>query len=152
MLAALVYAASPLLRRFYRSLDLSPAAVTVALGATAITVVIVIVGVRLTEEAGDQADLNANPIPAVVNTNPPTSDSLARGRALYASACAAWQGAADTDELIKRLPRLRDEELYAAVTRDGWWTLPPCAGAVDESQWWDVVNYLRSLEPISISG
>lgn len=149
VIAALVYAASPLLLRFYHALDLSPAALTVALGSTAVTIVIVVVGVWLTEQAGIEAELNANPIPAVVNTNLPTTESLARGRALYAAACAAWQGAPDEAELVKRLPRLRDEDLYAAVTTDGWWTLPACTGAMDESQWWDVVNYLRSLETVS---
>ena len=149
VIAALIYAASPLLRRFYHALDLSPAAVTVALGSTVVAVVIVIAGVWLTEQAGEQADLNLNPIPTVVNTNLPTTESRALGRALYASACAAWQGSADADELIKRLPRLRDENLYAAVTTEGWWSLPPCAGGSDESQWWDVVNYLRSLETTS---
>ncbi|MCC6804910.1 MAG: CopD family protein [Anaerolineae bacterium] len=152
VVGALVYAASPLLRRFYHALDLSPAALTVAVGSTAVTVVIVVVGVWLSAQAGEEAQLIGNPIPAVVNTSLPTSESLARGQALYESACAAWQGAPDADELVKRLPRLRDEDLYAAVTRDGWWTLPPCSGDAGESQWWDVVNYLRSLETISISG
>ena len=63
----------------------------------------------------------------------------------------SWQSADDMQEMIKRLPRLRDEDLYAAVTSDGWWSLPPCQGDYSDAQWWDVVNYIRSLEPVSAS-
>lgn len=151
MIAALVYAAFPLLRRFYRSLDLSPAALTVAVGATAAGIAIVIGGMYLSQQSVEQAELAANPIPSVVNVVLPGEESLARGQTLYAAACAGWQGANDEQELLKRLPRLRDEDLYAAVTSEGWWSLPPCASGGDESQWWDVVNYLRSLEPVGNS-
>ncbi len=148
-IVALIYAASPMLRHFYHWLDLTPESVTIALGAGAITLVIAVIGVWLAAQAGEQTDLNANPPPKVVNAVLPSATSLERGQALYETACAAWQSAGDAQELIKRLPRLRDEDLYAAVTSDGWWSLPPCQGDYTEAQWWDVVNYIRSLEPVS---
>ena len=83
----------------------------------------------LTQQAGDQVDLNANPPPKVVNAVLPSEASLTRGQALYAIGVRAVAG----ERTICRnwcggLPRLRDEDLYAAVTRDGWWSLPPCSG------------------------
>lgn len=147
VLAALVYAAWPLLLRFYHALDLSPQAVTVALLATAAAVGVVVLGVNLTQQSGEQVDLAMYPPPQVVNAALPDGASLARGQALFAADCAAWSSNNDLGELVRRLPRLRDEELYAAVTDAGWWSLPPCGvGAKDA---WDVVNYLRSLETSS---
>ncbi len=151
VIAALIYAAYPVLHRFTIWLDLSPESVTIAVGAAVITAVIVVVGVILSAQAGEQADLNAYPPPAVVNAVLPTEASLTRGRALYELACGAWQSAPDLQELIQRLSRLRDEDLYAAVSKEGWWSLPACQGDYSPTQWWDVVNYLRSMEPVSDS-
>ena len=55
-------------------------------------------------------------------------------------------------QIHTRLPRLRDEELYGAVTSAGWWELPPCTGDYAAEQWWDVVNYLRSLDRLESLG
>ncbi len=148
VLAALVFAAYPLLRRFYRALDLSPQAVTVAVGAVAAAVGITVLGIALTQQSSEQADLATYPLPQVVNRALPDAASLIRGKTQFDAACAAWQGNDDLAELVRRLPRLRDEELFAAVTQAGWWSLPPCDD-VAASDGWDVVNYLRSLEAAS---
>ncbi len=146
---ALIFAAFPLLRRFYRWLEWSPESVTIALGGIAVGIAVIVLGAVLIQQSGEQLELSSSPPPQVVNVVLPTGESLARGRALYQTACAAWQGSRDLEELTRRLPRLRDEELFAAVSETGWWSLPRCDGDYAASQWWDVVNYLRSLEPVS---
>jgi hypothetical protein len=147
VIGALVYAVSPLLRRFYHALDLRPQAVTVAVGATVAGVAIVVLGIQLTQQSTEQAELARNPQPLVVNVVLPDEASLARGQALYEAACAEWVGSNDQRQLIARLPRLRDEDLYTALA-EGWWSLPPCEGDGSPNQWWDVVNYLRSHEAV----
>jgi hypothetical protein len=147
VLLAVGYALFPLARRFYRRLDLSPTSVTVAIGAVAMTVVVVIVGIAATQNVAQQYELTVNPPPQIVNVVLPDNDSLMRGQALLESQCTGWEAAAEWDELIRRLPRLRDEDLFAYV-RDGWRTLPPCSPDLTEAERWDVVNYVRSLEAI----
>ncbi len=149
VIASLGYAAYPLLHSFYLRLDLRAEFVLVALGSAAVAIAIVVVGVILIQQSTDQVDLAANPPPKVVNAELPTEASLSRGQALYETACKAWQGNNDVQQLIQRLPRTRDEDLYAAVTSQGWWSLPACQGNYSAAQWWDVVNYLRSLQPVS---
>ena len=147
--ASLIYAAFPVLSRFYRSLDLSPTIVLVSLGATAAAIAVFVIGIMLTAQAGDAYELTINPPPQVINSVLPSQASVTRGKALYDQACAAWTGNGDLEELVRRLDRTRDDALYAAVTQDGWWSLPPCSGDYSADQWWDVVNYVRSMEPMS---
>jgi uncharacterized membrane protein len=133
-------------RRFYTRLDLSPASVTVAVSATVITLLFVIVGVVMIQNTQAQYEAALNPIPRVVNTVLPDTDSLQRGRALYESDCAAWKTyPEDVNALADRLPRTRDAELFEA-TRDGWRGLPPCENAMNDEQRWDIVNYFRTFE------
>lgn len=145
MIAAIGYALSPLGRRFYRMLDLSPVSVTVAVGALLVTVVVVIVGVAAAENVAQQYELTVNPPPQIVNEVPPDQESLERGERLLEAECAGWGSGTDWDELIRRLPRLRDEELYA-YTQAGWRTLSPCSDALSASERWDVVNFVRAQE------
>jgi hypothetical protein len=139
------YAASPLARRFYARLDLSPTTVTAALGAILTTVVVVIVAAVAIQQAQEQYEATLNPPPLVVNAVLPDSTSLERGQALLSQGCPGWQEGADWDELLRRLTRLRDEELFSYVS-EGWRALPPCDGSFSETQRWDAVNYIRSLE------
>lgn len=148
VLAAVVYALFPLGRRLFKKLDLSPTSVTVAVGAALATVVAVIVGIAAAQNAAQQYDLTVNPPPQIVNIVLPDSESLIRGERLLEENCTGWQMAADWDELIRRLPRLRDEELFA-YTLEGWRTLPPCGGELTETERWDVVNFVRAQEVIS---
>lgn len=141
VIGALGWAAYPFARRVYRRLDLNPATVTIAVGAVVATALFIVVGVVVIQTTQAQYDATLNPPPAVVNPVLPDAASLERGRALFGAACG-WQGS-DWAALVERLPRTRDEALYAAV-RDGWRTLPPCS--VNAGQLWDVVNYIRSYE------
>jgi hypothetical protein len=121
----------------------------VAVGATLAGIAVVVLGIQLTQQSTEQADLARNPVPLVVNVVLPSEDSIARGQALFETACPEWVGSNDQQQLIARLPRLRDEALYLALSRDGWWSLPKCQSVNTAEQWWDVVNYLRSLEAVS---
>ncbi|MBK9748405.1 MAG: copper resistance protein CopC/CopD [Chloroflexi bacterium] len=144
VLGALGFAAYPLARRGYRKLDRSPASIVIALGATAATVVITVIGIGAALSSQSEYEAVVSPPPTVVNVVLPDQASLERGQAALAAACAGWSADPTFGALIGRLERTRDEELYA-MTRDGWRTLLPCA-ALDDSMRWDVVNYLRSLE------
>ena len=141
VLVALGYAAAPTYKRFVARLDFSPAAVTIALGAAAAAIGVIVVGLLLTAQSGEQYAAQINPPPQVVNHVLPDAESLARGQADFAASCGWSSG--EVAELTRRLPRMRDEDLYAAV-RDGWRGQPACS--LDEAARWDVVNYLRSLE------
>jgi copper transport protein len=144
--AAIGLVVYPFARQFYYRLDLSPGSVALALGATATTALFVIVGVITIQNTQAQYEAALYPTPQVVNTVLPDAASLERGRALFDTYCATWQNfSGDLNALIERLPRTRDEELYAAV-REGWRGLPPCAGTLSDEQVWDVVNYVRSYE------
>lgn len=142
VIVALSWVAYPFARRLYRLLDLNPANVTIAVGAVVATIILVAVGMVVIQTTQAQYEATLNPPPAVINPALPDAASLERGRALFDTACGWSDG--DWDALVERLPRTRDEELFEAVG-DGWRALPPCAG-VDDSQMWDVVNYVRSYE------
>lgn len=142
VIAALGYAVFPLARRFYRTLDRSPASITVAIGAVAAGVVIVVIGMGAAFSAQSEYDAVVSPPPIIVNAVLPDQASLERGQITMEGACTGWAG--NLDALIDRLGRTRDEDLYA-YTRDGWRNLPACA-VLDDDQRWDAVNYLRSQE------
>lgn len=146
VVGASIFALLPILRRIYSRLDRSPAAVTIAAGATAATVLIVIVGLIASANAFQDYDRLALPAPTVVDTVLPDADSLARGQDLFAQTCTDWMGKPALDDLIKRLPRLRDQDLYEAFVNKGWRDLPSCAASLSEAQRWDLVNYVRSQE------
>src|SRR5690606_14575793 len=65
MVIAAGYAVFPLARRFYHKLDLSPGSVTVALGTSALTVVVVIAAGFAIEQSQKQYALTINPPPQV---------------------------------------------------------------------------------------
>ena len=143
VLAAIGWVLYPSAKRLYTKLDLSPAAVTVAVTAVAATIFFIVLGVVLVNNMQAQYEATLNPPPQVVNSNLPDAASLERGQSLYESACAAWSNANDLKAFIERLPHARDDELFLAV-RDGWRGLPAC-GAMTDSERWDVVNYIRQL-------
>lgn len=148
-LAAAVWAISPGLKRFYAKQDINPLTVSVALWATAATIVFAIAGYVIVTDTQNAYRAILNPTPEIVNDVLPDGDSLARGAALFAENCAGWEGA-PLDELRQRLPRTRDAELFA-FTRDGWRGLPACAD-VDAADRWDLVNYVRTIEAgVSVS-
>jgi putative copper export protein len=139
VLVAVGWVISPWAGQVYRRLDLRPAVVTVAIGATLAAALFTILGVSLIQASQEQYDATVNPPPKVVNTVLPDAASLERGQALFDEACASWTDASDLKTLLD--PRTRDEALFAA-TRDGWRALPACESMPDLRRW-DVVNFLR---------
>jgi putative copper export protein/methionine-rich copper-binding protein CopC len=141
-------AVRPAARRAVRSLDLHPTTLTVAAGAAAACVAVVIIGVQLTEASARDYDAAVNPPPSVVNTVLPTADSVARGAGLLAEACPGWWADARPSgplaRVIERLSRTRDEALYALVEHGGA-GLNPCLTDSAEARW-DIVNALRTWE------
>jgi len=144
VVAAVGWALYPAAYRVYQRLDLSPAAVTIAVGAVVVTILITVLGNDFVQNLGAEYQATLNPPPQVVNSVLPNAESLLRGQSLFASDCIGWEGR-PLDELIERLPRTRDDQLFYA-TRDGWNGLPACDGNWTELQRWDVVNALRTLE------
>lgn len=143
---ALVYAALPALRRLARWLDWRPASVAVAVSAIAGLVIVMVGAAALMAQGQAAYEASLNPTPQVVNPVLPDAESLARGRALYTERCApVWDKQPDAATLRARLPRLRDEDLFA-LTGAGWLRLPPCAGDLSAAERWDIVNYLRALD------
>lgn len=145
VLLAVGYAAFPLGRRFYHKLDLSPSSLTVAFASIAVTVAIVIAAGMIIQQSNGQYEAAISPPPQVVNSVLPDTASLERGQAALVAHCGDWRQGADWDELIRRLPRLRDEELLT-YTQEGWRSLAICDPSLTEIQRWDVVNYVRSME------
>ncbi|MBZ0303197.1 MAG: CopD family protein [Anaerolineae bacterium] len=145
VLAALGWAVYPSAYRLYKWLDWSP--VSVAIGASAIVATAFLIGFAIVMVGQGEAvyDATINPPPAIVNSVLPDSASLSVGRDLFAADCAGWDLQSSlVRSLIDRLPRTRDEELFA-MTRDGWRDLPPCSGDLSEAQRWNLVNFIRTL-------
>jgi len=135
----------PPLRRLGAQLDWSPAAITVGGLSLAATAVILVIAVVLVQRWTAQYAVDLQRPPTVVNPTLPDRASLERGAAALASACN-WEGMPALADLVRRLARLRDEDVYRLVSEGGS-GLPACAlPTADASLPWDVVNYVRSLE------
>ncbi len=141
-LAAFGYALYPSVRWVIRRLDLSAQAVTVALVAVVGSSLALAAGSVLIAQENDRYYATLNPAPQIVNPTLPNAESLARGAALLDTSCGWVQDSAGWEELVTRLPRTRDEELFT-FTRDGFRGLPACS-ALTDAQRWDLVNALRS--------
>jgi hypothetical protein len=144
VLLALGWVFYPWARWVYVRLDLSPASVTVAVSAVIAMIFFVGLGIVLVQNTQAEYQATLNPPPAMVNPILPDAASLARGQALYNSACTAWQQE-NLRPFIERLPRLRDENLFTMVD-EGWQGFPACAAPLSDEQRWDVVNFLRTWE------
>ncbi|MCY3720530.1 MAG: copper resistance protein CopC [Anaerolineaceae bacterium] len=131
------------LRRALHWLNWQPASLAAAIGATLAFGLIVGLGVALVARNDAAWRDTLWPLPAIVNPELADAASLSRGRSLYDEHCA-WEGAA-LEEIVTRLPRLRDEQLFT-MTQEGWRSLPPCAGNISESGRWHLVNHIRSLQ------
>jgi hypothetical protein len=144
VIGSVVWAIYPQIRRFYRQLSPSPMTITIVLSAilaTGFLVALSFVYLQITQE---QYELTISPPPKLINTILPDADSLERGRLLYQSSCAEWKGY-NLTQLIRRLPRERDEDLFT-LTSAGGQGLPACERSIDDTARWDLVNYIRSLE------
>ncbi|MFN8379518.1 MAG: CopD family protein [Anaerolineae bacterium] len=136
----------PLIRFGWNKLDRSPLALVLLVGGAILVVLIVAGGIWLSQESDAVFASYNTPLPAVVNPVLPDQASLERGQAALAASCPGWTESREFDELVKRLTRLRDEELWTAVN-EGWRTLPACDAALPDAARWDIVNAVRSLEP-----
>ncbi len=140
-----IFAIFPLIARFVRWLDFSPTAITVAVIAMVAVIALIGVTAAIIQQSDAQYQAAINPPPQVINPVIPTSDALTSGTA--ALAACGWTLDLANDafrELIERLPRIRDEELYALI-EDGWRGQPACVPANLEVHW-QMVNTLRSYE------
>jgi hypothetical protein len=139
------WAISPLAKRTAAALNMDSASVTIAVGATAVTAAVLALGFVILQDAQERSRAVDNPPPEVVNIVLPGQNSLESGRALYTEHCIVWQRESrDFNELLDRLDRTRDDELYAMIDA-GWRNLPPCTGEMDAIDRWHVVNYFRTL-------
>lgn len=144
--AAGAYALLPLLRRGWNKLDRSPLALALLAGSLLLAAGVVVGGVLLSLQSDAVLQSTTQPLPTVVNPALPDQASLERGREALGAVCPGWPASGEFRELVERLPRLRDEDLSAALN-DGWRTLPACDPASLEAVRWDVVNALRAMEP-----
>ncbi len=146
VVGSLIAAFYPQLQAGYRRLNLTSASATIVLMAAVGAVVTLAVGYVYLQDLQRQSALERNPPPQIVNPTLPDAASLARGAVLYTEHCAAWEQYPDTlRELRERLPRTRDETLFA-YTRDGWRELPACAGELSDLERWDIVNAVRASD------
>jgi mono/diheme cytochrome c family protein len=144
VLLAIGAALYPLGRRTYARLDLTPVSIVVAVVAIVFGVAVTGWAVWLVDQSNAQAEAVQFPPPQIINTVLPDAESLARGAALFETACG-WNAHPETvRELGERLERLRDEELFT-FTSAGWRDLPSCSAEMRDNERWDVVNYVRTL-------
>lgn len=133
----------PAAQRLMNRMNMDAVSVSVAISATVITVIALIIGYTIIQNTRAKYDETLNPTPDVVNAVLPTQASLTRGEALFSSVCEWNTDSRDFIALKDRLPRTRDDELFYAV-RDGWRGLSACGADLSLYQRWDIVNYLRT--------
>lgn len=103
-------------------------------------------GFQLIFAQRSEAQSYDNPLPLRVNPTLPDQASLEQGEAIFNEVCTEWRtNQRVLQELQVRLPRTRDEELYAMLTT-GWRGLPSCLATADQIDIWHTVNYLRTWE------
>lgn len=133
----------PVVRHWMNRMNLDAASISVALSATIVTAIALVVGYIIIQNTRAQYEETLNPTPEVVNAVLPTQASIDRGMMLFTTACGWDTDSRDFIALRDRLPRTRDDELYFAV-QDGWRGLSSCAADLSLYQRWDIVNYLRT--------
>ncbi len=101
----------------------------------------------------DKAKRTSNPVPA-------TADSVAEGKTIFSSQCTMCHGVLGSGkgDLVERLelqmPDFTDPAYQRArtdgelfwVIRNGHEEMPSQAKRFDDRTWWNVVNYIRTLE------
>ena len=151
VLLALAWAGYPSAKRLREKLDLSPASLLVAAGATIIFIVLMVVAINQVEEQQRRIALTLNPLPERVNEVLPDEASLQRGQAHFEALCATWTGDPGFTQMLNQIDALRDETLFTA-SLNGWRNLPPCdADELSDAARWDLVNYIRRLGAPSAS-
>jgi hypothetical protein len=147
VMLALGWVVYPAYRRFVGVLNLNALTVSIILAALLGTAAITWVTYAYIQRVQTETALVLNPEPQVTNPVLPDARSLREGAELYAAHCDWEQDARVFASLVERLPRTRDEELFA-FTRGGWRSLPACdaGGALTDEDRWHIVNYVRTFE------
>jgi copper transport protein len=140
----------------------SPAWAVVRAGVVLLAVVCGVgVASRAAVEAANEAPA---PAAAMANPLPATADSILRGHDLYLANCAACHGInGDGDgptaagwlpplqPLGEDVPHLSDGALaYRIAVGSAGTRMPAFASTLSENDRWDLVNYLRTLWPLSV--
>ncbi|MCB9461292.1 MAG: CopD family protein [Anaerolineaceae bacterium] len=147
VIAAIAYIAIPPITSYaQRNMDFSAQNVLIAIGVIVITIVAMMIGTLFIIQQQEQIAELRNPLPEHVNTVLPDAASLDRGLAIYQVDCRDWVSATDFPTLLQQVNAFRDDELYN-ITVSGWRNVPACNPALTENERWDVVNYLRTLQP-----
>ncbi len=144
VIAAIGWMLYPSANWLYHRLDLRPATLAVALGAIVATIIFTIIGIILIQNTEAEYEATLNPIPQFVNPNLPDALSLERGKTLYESSCPTWKNT-DQTRILERLPTTRDEKLFLA-TAQSWQIFPACDSTLQDSQRWDIVNFIRTFQ------
>ncbi|MBI1282661.1 MAG: hypothetical protein GC179_31330 [Anaerolineaceae bacterium] len=144
VLAAVGWVLYPSAQWVYQRLDLRPASIAIAFSAVVGLILLTIIGIVIIQNTETQYQEALNPPPQVINEIIPDEASLERGKALYESSCPKWQSA-DQTQLIERLPRTRDDQLFIA-TGESWQSFPACDASLSTSQRWDIVNFIRTFQ------
>ncbi len=138
------WAAYPAAKQVTGQLGLNAFNIQVGVAAVVLTIAVMAAGTGILQDSQRRYQETLNPPPQRVNTALPDAESLTRGLAVFEAACSGWTGDALT-RLVARLPRTRDEALFA-FTRDGWDRLPACDALLADQQRWDLVNFIRTLD------
>lgn len=142
-LAVWIYAPA---RRTLARMKIGLASALIAAMAVVVAIAVMAFGAALIAKQQREYERTLYPPPAHVNTVLPDADSLNRGRALYLDHCQAWESeTADFRSLRNQLKTAGDDFFYGVIS-DGWRDLPACAGDLDESERWDIVNFVRTFE------
>jgi hypothetical protein len=144
VVASVAYVLYPSARWLGNRLEWTRVNVVVSGGLILITILMVWFIIVAFERQRAAVQLELNPPPQIVNTVLPDMDSIAQGEILYQAHCPSWDESADLEGLINRLELMRDDDLYAVIV-DGWRDVPACDAALNETERWHIVNYVRTL-------
>jgi putative copper export protein len=134
-----------------RSLRLQVESVVVGIVTLVITVVLIVMGTWLVNDAGQRTEALRNATPGVVNPTVADADSINTGKQIYDTKCSGCHGANGAGsesqpitsrpaDFRSRLVNRRDEDLYGSIPHgDGSLGIQ-----LSETERWNVINYLRS--------
>lgn len=147
-----VWIVPPIARRI-QSAGFNREITVIFVALSAVTIIFVIAGGFIINEASRQTDRLRNPPPSLVNPQLADQPSLDAGRAAFEQSCAACHGSSGRGDgpqasQFSRMPQLRfledtrrDEQLLHAISR-GIGNMP--AVELPDTVKWAIINYLRS--------